>query len=304
MSIRLWLVKRQLRKVFRPKSMQGASPEQLGEHFRKILTELEGKMPKVPKDALIEHVDEDGTLGDWISAPGARDDRVYYYLHGGGYIWGSPKAYHNFGYFLSKACKARVFLLDYTLVPHAQAPVQLHQSLAAYDYIKKKLPAAALVIGGDSAGGGLAHSMMLAIRDSGRPLPLASALIAPWVDITGTGDSVKDNQEKEALLDGKALVAGGDRFRGELEATDPVCSALFGDQSGLPPILIQVGKDEILLDDSVRLAKKITEAGGISKLDVWPKVYHVWHMSAAMVPESRRAIKDIATFFEPFWATE
>jgi len=304
MSIRLWLVKRQIRKIFRPKSMAGATPEQLGEHFLKVLTGLEEKMPKVPKNALIEHVDEDGALGDWISAPGTRDDRVFYYLHGGGYIWGSPKAYHDFGYLLSKACQARVFLLDYTLVPHAQAPVQLHQSLAAYDYIKKKLPAADLVIGGDSAGGGLAHSMLLAIRDSKRALPLASALIAPWVDITGAGDSRSENQDKEALLDGRALILGGERFRGELEATDPVCSPLFGDQSGLPPVLIQVGEEEILRDDSVRLAAKITEASGTVQLDVWPKVYHVWHRSAAMVPEARKAIKDIAQFFEPLWAKQ
>lgn len=302
MSIRLWFVKRQIGKIFRPKSMRDATPQRIGQHFLDVLTNLEGKMPKVPKDGVIEHVNEDGALGDWIWAPGASKDRVFYYIHGGGYVWGSPKAYHDFGYLLSKACGARVFLLDYGLSPETKAPTQLHQSLAAYDYIKKKYPKANLVIGGDSAGGGLAHSMLIAIRDSERELPLASALIAPWVDITGSGDSAKENLWKDVLLDARAIVHGADQFRGEFAADDPVVSPLFADQAGLPPILMQVGEEEILRDDSVRLAEKITAAGGTAKLDIWPKVYHVWHRSAAIVPESRRAIKDIANFFEPFWA--
>jgi len=302
MSIRLWLVKRQVRKFFRPKTMREATPEQLGEHFQKVLVGLEKKMPGPPKKAVIEHVNQDGALGDWIWAPNTPADRVFYYIHGGGYVWGSPKAYHEFGYRLSKVCNARVFLLDYGLAPEVQAPTQLHQSLAGYDYIKKKYSDAGVVIGGDSAGGGLAHSTLVAIRDSGRDLPQASTLIAPWVDVTGAGESMQENLWKEALLDARAIDACADQFRGELAADDPICSPLFADQSGLPPVLMQVGEEEILRDDSVRLAAKIKAAGGTAKLDVWPKVYHVWHQSAAMVPEARRAIDDMAEFIEPLWA--
>lgn len=302
MSIRLWLVKRQIRKIFRPKHLLEADVETIGDHFRDTLTGLEEKFPKPPKDAVITHVNEDGALGDWIWAPNAREDRVFYYIHGGGYVWGSPKAYHEFGYQLSKACQARVFLLDYGLAPDTQAPTQLHQALAAYDYIKKQAPDAKVVIGGDSAGGGLAHSTTVAIRDSKREAPSASALIAPWVDITGASPSIEENLWKETMLDGRALQRGGDLFRGELAGDDPICSPLYAEQHDLPPVLMQVGQDEILRDDSVRLAAKIKEAGGTAQLDVWPKVYHVWHRAALMVPEARKAIKDIADFFEPHWA--
>ncbi len=303
MSIRLWFVKRQLGKLFRPKRMRDATPAEIGAHFVKVLTDLEGKMPKPPKDAKIETVDQDGVRGMWISAPNARPDRVLYYIHGGGYVWGSPKTYDDFGYMLSKACQARVFLLDYGLAPDVVAPAQLKQSLAAYDYIKKANPTASIMMSGDSAGGGLAQSSLIMLRDLGRAMPDAVSLIAPWVDITGSGASMKSNFQKDILLDARAIDYGADLFRGKLAADDPICSALFADQSGLPPIFIQVGEDEILLDDSVRLAEKIKAAGGKVRLDIWPKVYHVWHRSAAVVPEARRAIKDIATFFEDHWKT-
>lgn len=302
MSIRLWLVKRQIRKIFRPKRLLDADVETIGDHFRDTLTSLEPKFPQAPKSTVIEHVNEEGALGDWVSVPGARQDRVFFYIHGGGYVWGSPKAYHEFGYQLSKACNARVFLLDYGLAPDTVAPTQLHQSLAAYDYIRKHNPGAKVVIGGDSAGGGLAHATLVAIRDSEREAPAAAALIAPWVDITGESPSIEENMWKETMLDGRALQRGGDLFRGDLEATDPICSPLFAEQHGLPPVLIHVGEDEILRDDSVRLAAKITDAGGTAQLEVWPKVYHVWHRAAAMVPEARRAVNGIAKFFEPHWA--
>ncbi|PCI64604.1 MAG: alpha/beta hydrolase [Kordiimonadales bacterium] len=302
MTLRLWLVKRQVRKMFRPKAHRDASVEVIGEHFAKTLTGLEGKMPGAPKDAVITPVSEGAVRGDWISAPGARDDRVFYYLHGGGYVWGSPKAYHDMGYRLSKLCKARVFLLDYGLAPEVQAPTQLNESLAGYDHVIAKYPDASIVIGGDSAGGGLAHSTTIAIRDTGRKALAGSALIAPWVDITGSGDSVKDNLWKESLLDARSLLMAADGFRGELAADDPICSALFAEQNDLPPTLLQVGQDEILRDDSVRLAAKIKAAGGTVKLDVWPKVYHVWHRSAAIVPEARKAMTDIRDFCEPLWA--
>jgi len=304
MSIRLWLVKWQIRKIFRPKHLLNADVARIGDHFRDTLTGLEPKFPKTPKDAVIQNVNESGVLGDWIWAPNAEEERVFFYIHGGGYVWGSPAAYHEFGYQLSKACKARVFLLDYGLAPETVAPAQLHQSLAAYDYIKKNHPCARIVIGGDSAGGGLAHSTTIAIRDSGREAPLASALIAPWVDITGTSPSIEENLWKETMLDGRALEHGGNLFRGDLAGDDPICSPLYAEQHDLPPVLMQVGQDEILRDDSVRLAAKIKEAGGTAQLDVWPKVYHVWHRAASMVPEARKAIKDIAEFFEPHWANE
>jgi len=283
--------------------MRTATEEQLGKHFRDCLVKMEGLLPADPKDMVVTTVNKDGIKGDWVSAPGARSDRVYFFSHGGGYVWGSAKAYHDLAYRLSRACKARVFLLDYDLAPGAQAPVQINQGLAAYDYVVGENPSADIVMGGDSAGGGLTHALAIAIRDSNRKTPTAIALIAPWVDLTGGGESMKENIWKDALLDPRGIAVAADTYRGTLAADDPRCSPLFAEQQGLPPVLLQVGADEILRDDSVRLEAKIRAAGGSVRLDIWPKVHHVWHFSARMIPEGRRAIVDIAKFFEPYWAT-
>ena len=284
--------------------MRTATSEQLAEHFQKCLIKMEGMLPAPPKDIEISHVAEGGVKGDWVSAPGVREERVYFFSHGGGYVWGNPKAYHDLAYRLSKACKARVFLLDYDLAPGAQAPVQIEQGLAAYDYVLGKYPNADVVMGGDSAGGGLTQSLVLAIRDSGRKMPVALSLIAPWVDITGSGESMKENLWKDVMLDPRGIDKAADIYRGDLSRSDPRCSPLFGEQNGLPPVFIQVSQDEILRDDSVRLAAKIKEAGGNVRLDIWPKMHHVWHFSARMIPEGRRAIQDIGIFFEPLWAKQ
>jgi len=302
MSIRMWLVKRQIRKLFRPKWLDTATPEEIGEHFIKTLTSIEPTIPRPPKDAHIEPAGVEGIEGDWIWAPGAREDRVLYYIHGGGYGWGSAFLYHEFAYRLSKACKARVFLLDYGLTPETVAPTQLHQSLAAYDMIRERYPEAKVAIGGDSAGGGLAASTLVAVRDSERMNIDAAALIAPWVDITGSGDSMTTNWAKDTMLDARGISYGADLFRDELRADDPVVSPLFAEWHDMPPILMQVGEDEILRDDSVRLAEKVDAAGGNATLRVWPKVYHVWHRGAMFFPEARKAIHEFADFLEPHWA--
>lgn len=301
MSIRMWLVKRQVRKLFRPKWLETATSEQIGNHFIETLTSIEPTIPSAPKDAHIETIDRDGVKGDWIWAPRSREDRVLYYIHGGGYGWGSPRLYHEFAYRLSKATKARVFLLDYGLAPDVVAPTQLNESLAAYDYIRAAYPDASFAIAGDSAGGGLSASTMVAIRDSGRPKLVAAALIAPWVDITGSGESMQSNWAKDTMLDARGINYGADRFRGDLQADDPIVSPLFADQHDMPPTLFQVGEDEILRDDSVRLAAKIKEAGGEADLRVWPKVYHVWHRGAMFFPEGRKAIMEFAEFLEKHW---
>jgi len=283
--------------------MRTATVEQLGRHFQDCLVKMEGVLPGPPKDIDVTTINQNGVKGDWVLAPGAHRDRVYFFSHGGGYVWGSAKAYHDLAYRLSKASKAQVFLLDYDLAPGAQAPVQIEQGLAAYDYVVNEYPDADIVMGGDSAGGGLTHALALAIRNSGRKAPVAVALIAPWIDLTGAGDSMKSNMWKDALLDPRGISYAADVYRGELSADDPRCSPLFADQQGLPPIFLQVGEDEILLDDSVRLEAKIKATGGSVRLDIWPKVHHVWHFSARMMPEGRRAILDIAKFFEPHWTS-
>lgn len=301
MSIRAWLVRRKIRSVFRPKELETAPDEVRLKHFATALKAMEGSLTGAPKEATIEKVETDTVRGEWISMPGAREDRILFYSHGGGYVWGSPKAYYLLGAMLSKAMKARVFLLDYRLAPAHKCPSQIEDALAAYDWIQKENPGVPITMSGDSAGGGLTLAAAQAIRDNGRVPPKALALISPWLDVTGESETVQTNRDRDVMLDAKGIGTAGQIFAGDLDATDPRCSPLFGEQAGLPPTIVQVGSEEILLGDSLRFAEKAREAGVDVTLDVWKKMHHVWHFSAQVVPEGKRAIRDMASFFEPRW---
>lgn len=301
MSIRAWLVRRKIKAVFRPKELATAPEQARLRHFEVALKAMESKMPGAPSDATVEAVDTDTVKGEWISVPGARDDRILMYNHGGGYVWGGPKQYRDLGARLSRALKARVFLLDYRLAPTHRCPSAIEDALAAYDYIQAENPGVPITMGGDSAGGGLTLATTHAIRDSGRVMPAALSLISPWLDVTGSGDSVQANKHKEVMLDADGIQVAGQIYSGELAPDDPRPSPLFGDQAGLPPTLMQVGSEEILLSDSTRFHEKALAAGSSVHLDVWPKMHHVWHMSAGIVPEGKKAIADIATYFDRHW---
>ena len=300
MSIRAWLVRRKIRSVFRPKVPPDMPDEERLRIFSAALKGMEARLPGPPKGQFkVDKINRnDGIRGEWLTAKGAREDRVLLYAHGGGYTWGGPRPYRELGWRLSRAADARVFLLDYRLAPQHKCPAPVEDALRAYDWIRDTNPGQPVVMAGDSAGGGLTLAAAHAIRDTGRPMPKALALISPWLDLTGSGRSMKDNATSEVMLDPDGIRYAADAYRGELSAYDPRCSPLFGEQRGLPPALVQVGSDEILLDDSMRFEARAKEAGVDITLEVWPKMHHVWHFSALLVPEGRKAIAGIGDFFE------
>jgi acetyl esterase/lipase len=302
MSIRAWLVRRAIKKVFLNSLSPDASDEDIADHFPKMLTAGESRMAKPPADTIIESVDEDDVKGEWVYAPGTPKGRVIFYCHGGGYVWGSPRQYREFAWRQSLVCKARVFLVDYTLVPDAVCPQQTEETVRAYDYVlNHDYYKGTLVIAGDSAGGHLALAAVHALRDSGRTLPDAIDLISPWLDLTHSGESLTANAARETMLHPRSAAVGADKFRGDLSLDDPKVSPLMDAQNDLPPTLVQVGSDEILLSDSVRFTEKAKAAGVDVDLRIWKKMHHVWHMSASMVPEARAAIAEMATFFNKHW---
>ncbi|NVJ97460.1 MAG: alpha/beta hydrolase [Alphaproteobacteria bacterium] len=301
MSVQAWLVRRKIRAAFRPKQSRSGSEEDRLRHFDRTLTAMEDRLPGAPADATVETVNDNGVRGDWIFVPGARDDRILLYSHGGGYVWGSPKNYHDLGARLSRALKARVFLLDYRLAPKHKCPAAVDDALAAYAFIRNAYPQAKIGLCGDSAGGGLALASTLLLKEAEQVQPVAVGLISPWLDVSGSGASIETNKHKEVMLEADGIAVAGKLYRGDMPADDPRCSPLFGDHDGMPPILAQVGSEEILLSDSVRLAEKVRAAGGEIQLDVWPKMHHVWHMSAGIVPEGKKAIEQMAAFFEQHW---
>lgn len=305
MSIRAWLVRRQIRKLFRPDLDIKPGDPVPPPNFHEALAVSEKRLPQPPKSTEITPLEatQDGQAfrGEWVAEPGVRADRIVFYSHGGGYVWGAPKFYRDLAWRLSKACNARVFLLDYTLAPDAQCPVQINEGLAALDYIRAHHPDAKITLSGDSAGGNLSAALMLAMRDSGRPAPVAVSLISPWLDLTGSGDSIKSNGRKDVMLRPDGIAMAAEIYAGTMKHDDPQVSPLFADLANLPPVLLQVGSEEILLDDSTRFHARATAAGSNSTLRVWNKMHHVWHTTAGIVPEGRKAITEIAEFFAPYW---
>ncbi len=305
MSIRAWLVRRQIRKLFRRDLFVQPGEPVPEPNFHEALSVSEARMPQPPKSTEIEVIEaeQDGVKfkGEWVAEPGIRKDRILFYSHGGGYVWGSPKVYRDLAWRLSKACDARVFLLDYSLAPDAKCPTQINEGLAAIDYIRAANPDAKFAMSGDSAGGNLTAALMLAMRDSGRKPADVISMISPWLDLTGSGESIKANGKKDVMLrpDGIAMAAAA--YAGTIDPSDPQPSPLFADHANLPPMLMQVGSEEILLDDSVRMHASVVKAGGTSTLKVWNKMHHVWHMSAGIVPEGKQAIQQIADFFNKHW---
>ena len=247
--------------------------------------------------AACDAVDVNGIPGEWVIAPGADTGRVVLYLHGGGYVMGSVRTHRGLAARISRAAKARVLLVDYRLAPEHPFPAAVEDAAAAYAWLLNGgFSAARIVIAGDSAGGGLALALLVNIRDEGIPLPCAAVCLSPWTDLAVTGASMAANaatdpivRREDALAAAAAYLAGGD-------PKTPLASPLYADLTGLPPLLIQAGTAETLLDDARRLAQRAGAAGVEITLDLWEHMFHVWQMCYPILPEGRRAIRDIGRF--------
>ncbi|MDH3683795.1 MAG: alpha/beta hydrolase [Acidimicrobiia bacterium] len=243
-----------------------------------------------------------GVPGEWVADAGAVDDAAVLYLHGGGYVAGSVDSHRNLLGHLARAMGCRLFAADYRLAPEHPHPAPVDDAVAAYRGLVAEhgLEPARLAVAGDSAGGGLTMAALLALRGAGDTLPAAAVTISPWVDLEATGDSAVTRADADPMVTAGSLRTIAELFLGEDgDRRDPLAAPLHADLSGLPPILIQVGDAEVLLDDATRLAAKVEAAGGDATLEVWPEMVHVWHGSAGYVPESDQAIARIGEYLRP-----
>jgi acetyl esterase/lipase len=234
----------------------------------------------------------------WFEPPNKCDDAALLYLHGGAYIMGSINTHEGLTSRLSASSGIPCLSIDYRLAPENPFPAQLEDALAAYRWLVDThgLNARRIAVAGDSAGGGLALSLLCAIRDSNLPLPAAAVCISPWVDLEGEGDSVESRAARDPMIDPSDLPAFKRLFLGEADSLDPRAAPIHADLTGLPPLLIHVGNDEVLLDDSTRIAKRAHAAGVDVRLEVWDGMFHVWHLFAPILEEGQHAIDCISNF--------
>jgi acetyl esterase/lipase len=281
--------------------MTFADPE-LDWNARRRSLDRNGRRVSVPRGTRIERTSVAGVTGEWITPTSAGDGTILY-LHGGGYALGSCTSHRGLAAQLARAAAARAFLPEYRLAPEHPCPAALEDALAVYrallqhDVIPEKL-----AVAGDSAGGGLTLSTLVALRNAGDPLPAAGVCLSPWTDLAGTGDTIQTNAARDIVLQPANIAEFADCYRAGRPATDPVLSPLFADLRGLPPLLVHVGSDEILLSDSTRLAERARGAGVDTTLRIAEGMWHVWHASAPVVPEGRRAVREVGDFLRARWA--
>jgi len=245
----------------------------------------------------VRREDVAGLTSEWLTPQTPAQGKVILYLHGGAYIMGNFATHRQLASYFARACQVQTLLPEYRLAPEHPFPAAVEDALSIYGALRDDgYTPEDIVIAGDSAGGGLAMALLLSLRDAGEPMPAGAVLFSPWLDLTGSGESMKTHVKRDPWFDPGELAIMARYYCKEIEFEHPLVSPVFADMAGLPPIYIQVGEDEILLSDSTRIAEKIEKAGGDVKLEIWPGMWHVFQVFVHQMPESGEAIRKIAPF--------
>jgi acetyl esterase/lipase len=239
----------------------------------------------------------DGSIeGEWIVPDGAGDGTLLY-LHGGGFVACSAATHRPITAGLARRTRWRVFGLNYRLAPEHRFPAALDDAVAGYRWLLDRgVAPGALALAGDSAGAGLALALLLRVRNAGLPLPACVVCFSPWADLSGSGDSVRTNDGRCAMFRSENITLAARAYLGDESPMNPYASPVFADLSRLPPLLLQVGSTELLLDDARRVHARVKAAGGRSRLDVFDDVPHVWQIMDGIVPEAGIALGQAAEF--------
>ncbi|WP_369363368.1 alpha/beta hydrolase [Streptomyces sp. CG4] len=239
-----------------------------------------------------------------VDTPGSDPAGVLLYLHGGAYAIGSAADAAGLAADVSRRCGARAVCVDYRLAPENVFPAAVDDSVAAYRaLLDQGIPSDRIAFVGESAGGGLTVATLVALRDAGLPQPSSATVFSPWADLTVSGASATSKAHLDPALTPAALRTRARDYLGQTAGTEPLASPAFADLTGLPPLLIQAGSHEILLDDAVRLAARAADHDVHVELQVWPQVPHVFQAFALMLDEADEALRSAAAFVRAHWAT-
>jgi monoterpene epsilon-lactone hydrolase len=264
---------------------------------RRAQYERAEKVFPTPPDVKVERVNAPVAPAEWLRPPSAEPGRVVLYLHGGGYVIGSPRSHRHLAAAIASAAGASALLLDYRLAPEHPYPAAVDDAAAAYRWLlDQAIAPARIVIAGDSAGGGLTVATLLALREAGVPLPAGGVCISPWVDLTCGGASYATKAAADPIVRRDGVEQMARDYLGATPPRTPLASPLFADLRGLPPLLIHVGSDEVLLDDAVQLAERARAAGVDVSIEVYERMIHVWHWFLPMLDEAQTAVDAIGRF--------
>ena len=250
---------------------------------------------KIPRDIKVKPIKINGLSGAWFSGPEPKHG-VVLYLHGGAYALGSIQSHREFLGRFASATQSQILAIDYRLAPEDPFPAALDDAVGAYRWLLSRVAdSSQIAIAGDSAGGGLALAAALALRDAGDPLPACVVCLSPWVDLTLSSESIQSKAAIDPILNPVSLDGYAADYAAEQARDHDRISPIFGNLAGLPPLLIHVGSDEILLDEALWLAEKAQDAGVEVQLKTWEGLFHIFQI-VPFLPESKASLKHIAAF--------
>jgi len=281
-----------------------SSSAQEGQSVEQMRAGLDAMASVFPlaKDMIVEKLTVEGRDAEWLSVPNSNPNRTILYLHGGAFIAGNIDSHRPLATELAREASARVLLIDYRLAPEYPFPQGINDCVQSYRWLLAQGVAPEnLAIVGDSAGGGLALSTLIELRDAKLPLPATAALISPWTDLSLSSPTHASKADIDPISSKGALEVITSLYLGDTPATHPLASPIFADLTGLPPLLIQVGTDEILLGDSQIIADRAGQQGVSAELEVWSEMVHVWHAFFPMLPEARQALEGIGEHLNQHW---
>jgi acetyl esterase/lipase len=258
-----------------------------------------GFLGKLPADFELLPISIEGLSAEWMLPSQATKDKVILYFHGGGLVIGSVKAHRGIVAKFVKGSGIRALVFDYGLAPEHPFPEGLNDSIKAYHYLLAEgVKPANIVFMGDSGGGNLCLATLLALKDKNIPLPAAAVVLSPWTDLKNSGESFETNALVDTLTWRDAQIVFSKYYAGDNDPGLPLISPLYGDLKGLPPLLIYVGGDELMRDDSTRFAQKAKDAGVEVTLRVGEGMFHCYPACAPLFPEATQAMDEICTFIK------
>ncbi len=278
--------------------MLGSKPRPVSWAERRRRLDEVGSVWPVADDVRLEAVDIGGTPGEFSSVPGAGASGALLFFHGGGYCSGSILSHRRMVTEAGRACGLRALAIGYRLAPEHPFPAAFDDAVAAWSFLRKQgIAAKKVVVGGDSAGGGLTLALLQHLRDAGEEAPACAWLASPWTDLTMSGDTMVSKDAVDPLIHKAYLEELAQAYAPVgVDRKDPRISPLFADLRGLPPLLIQVGSDETLLADSTRFAAAAGAAEVAVTLEIWPKMIHAWPLWNAHLEPGRAALAQVGAF--------
>lgn len=260
----------------------------------------------LPRGARTTEIDAGGVPCEWMDMPRDDERRVLLLLHGGGYSAGSPRTHRKLAANLARFTGMRVLMPEYRLAPENPFPAAVKDVLVVYRWLVGPggFTPADIVVAGDSAGGGLALSMLLALRDADAPMPRGAVLMSPWTDLSVSSPSYARMRKRDPCIVQKELEDAAHYYAGPRDLRDPLLSPLFAELGGLPPLLVHVGSEEIMLDDSRLLADRVRVAGGTVTYKVWTGLWHCFQHESPDIPEATQALVEIADFIAQQFDTQ